>query len=155
MLGFFLQCGPYGWPLLILAVVNIVLVVRKAIQLFGGAGAAGAQADAGGQFAGVRGGATLESGLNAILFWGAMSAVLGFLGQYSGIYKALNIIRGARAISPNVVAAGFAESFTTTLFGLTIFVFSAIAWFVLYSRYQQLLRRTEVELLAQSSATAA
>ena len=151
MLRFFLQCGPYGWPLLILAVVNVVLIVRKAVQLFGARGAATlSSADV--QDAA---GATFESGLNAILFWGAMSAVLGFLGQYSGIYKALQAIQGARAISPNVVAAGFAESFTTTLFGLTIFVFSAIAWFVLYGRTQQLRRRTGGELSVQSSASAA
>jgi biopolymer transport protein ExbB/TolQ len=150
MLRFFLQCGPYGWPLLILAIVNVVLIVRKAVQLFGGRGAAAfSSADAQDAM-----GATLESGLNAILFWGAISAVLGFLGQYSGIYKALQAIQGARAISPNVVAQGFAESFSTTLFGLTIFVFSAITWFVLYSRTQQLRRRTEIALSAQTSATA-
>lgn len=146
MVAFFQTCGPFGWPLLILAIVNVVLIIRKAIQLFGARITPGAR---------IVSGATLESGLNAILFWGAISAVLGFLGQYSGIYNALHAIMAARAISPNVVAMGFAESFSTTLFGLTIFVFSAIAWFVLHSRYQQLSRRAEIELATQSSTSAA
>jgi biopolymer transport protein ExbB/TolQ len=80
----------------------------------------------------------LERGLHAILFWGAVSAVFGFLGQISGIYRALTIIISAKEISPNVVAQGFAESFTTTIFGMEILLISAIIWFIFLGRYKKL-----------------
>ena len=76
-------------------------------------------------------------GMHAILFWGTISALLGILGQLSGIYKALNVIMRASEISPSAIAMGFAESLTTTITGLLILFFSAIAWFALQARYRQ------------------
>jgi biopolymer transport protein ExbB/TolQ len=75
--------------------------------------------------------AAATNGINAILFWGALSAILGLLGQSSGLYNSLNVIAQAQAISPNLVAQGFAESFSTTIIGLTTLVLSAVAWFAL------------------------
>jgi hypothetical protein len=65
---------------------------------------------------------------DAILFWGAASAVLGFLGQCHGAYLALNAIIPAPEISPGVVAQGFVISFIPALFGLGILTFAGIAW---------------------------
>ncbi len=118
MLRFFMQCGVIGWPLLIIAIVNAVLIVRAAVRI--------SRARAGSA-------SRLATAVHPILFWGVMSAVLGFLGQHTGLYKAFTVISRAREISPNLVAAGLAESLTTTIFGLTIFVVSALAWFVLLS----------------------
>ncbi|MBN1827248.1 MAG: MotA/TolQ/ExbB proton channel family protein [Candidatus Eisenbacteria bacterium] len=123
MLRFFLCCGFWGWPLLAMAVAVLILSIKKAVDLFGGAG---------------RSRARLERGLHSILFWGCLSAVTGVLGQISGIYNAVNIIVRAEAISPRVIAMGLAESFTSTLFGLTTLVFAALFWFVLYSRFRRL-----------------
>lgn len=114
---FFRQMGPFGWLMIVITIVNIVLIVRKAIGLAGGA----------------RDRATLESGLDAILFWGIIAQVLGVLGQLTGIYNALHAIIRATEISPNVIMTGFRESFTTTLYGLWVCVLSAIAWFALRS----------------------
>jgi hypothetical protein len=122
MIRFFLTMGPMAWPLSLLVVVNVVLIVLVGVRL----GDRSRRPDV-----------VLENRLNAILFWGAMAMVLGFLGQYAGIYRALHAIIGASAISPRVVAMGFAESFTTTLFGLQIFVVSAVAWFALSTRYRR------------------
>ena len=107
MIGFFLQMGPFRFPMLLLALVVLVLIVLRARQI------------------GSRG----KVDLTPILFWGALAAVLGFLGQYLGMYHGLRAIAAASAISPTVIAQGLAQSFTTTLFGLAIFVVAAVAWF--------------------------
>ena len=70
--------------------------------------------------------------------WGAVSAVFGFPGQIKGLYNALNVIARAAEISPQITAMGFAESFTTTLYGLTTLLVAAILWFVLNARYRRL-----------------
>jgi hypothetical protein len=116
--------GMYRYPMLLIAATVAVLTIRKVIDLW------------------VRKDLPpyrLERGLHAILFWGAICAVLGILGQTSGIFNALGAIIKATEISPNIVARGFAESFTTTIFGLEVLVVSAIAWFILYTRYRKLM----------------
>lgn len=123
MVYFFKSMGPYGPLLIIVALAIIVLVIKKVIDLY-------VKKDLSPH--------KLESGLHAILFWGAICAILGILGQITGIYRSLNVIIRATEISPNVVAQGFAESFTTTIFGLEILVVSAIAWFILLCRYRKL-----------------
>ena len=128
MTRFFLACGVWGWPLLAMAIAILVLTIKKAVDLYGG---------------GDRSRARLERGLHAILFWGVMSAVTGVLGQISGIYKALQVIIRAEAISPRVIAMGLAESFTSTLFGLTVLVAAALLWFILYTRYRRLVLAAE------------
>jgi biopolymer transport protein ExbB/TolQ len=122
MLMFLRQCGVFAWPLLIIAAVNLVLIVLSVVRL------AGRDRD--------RGAETLY-GIHAILFWGGLAAALGFLGQHSGLYKALTVISRAQQISPSRVAQGFAESFTTTLLGMTILVISAVAWFALQAWYRR------------------
>lgn len=123
MLHFLRTCGPTGFLLLILSIVVVALAVRGFIQLF-------ARKDA--IHPGTR------QGVHAIIFWGAFSALLGILGQCTGIYNALGAIARASEISPAVIMAGLAESFTSTLFGLTIFIVSALLWFILHSRYRHL-----------------
>jgi len=118
------QCGLFRWPLLLLAALNLILVIRAAVRLVS------RPPD--------RPDPRLETGIHAILFWGALAAVMGFLGQYSGIYNASLAIARATEISPYVVAQGFAESFSASLIGLVILVASACAWFLLSSRYRQL-----------------
>lgn len=108
--------GPTGWLLVLLAVVIAVLVVRKVIPLVRGT---------------FEPGPAWESGLNAILFWGAFAAVLGFLGQCAGIYRAMRIIEQAEAISPTVTALGFYISFTPTMIGFAILAVSALCWYAL------------------------
>jgi biopolymer transport protein ExbB/TolQ len=116
MPDYFLKMGIFAWPLLLLALVLAVLIVRRAVQLTSD----GTEDEAG-----------FRTGLNAILFWGAVAAVIGFVGQYSGMYNGLNAISRATEISPALVALGLAESITTTLFGLGLFLVSAVAWFTL------------------------
>lgn len=119
---FITQCGIFGIPLIFIAIVIIVLCIVSAVRLMNASRETAPR---------------LVNGIHAILFWGAVSAVLGFLGQHSGLYNALSVIGRAKEISPQMVARGFAESFTTTIFGLTILVISALAWFGLLAWYRK------------------
>ncbi len=123
MFWFIKTGGPLMYALVVLAIVLIVLTARKAMQLYGKTDTDGSD---------------LERGLHAILFWGAFSAVLGVYAQISGIYLALRAIIAAADISPPVIAEGMAISFHTTLFGLSVFLLSGLAWFILYRRYRDL-----------------
>ena len=125
---FFMAMGVYKFPMLLIVIVILVLVVKKAAQLYGGSRLSLVQ---------------MERGLHAILFWGAVNAVLGILGQFTGMYYALNAISRATEISPRIVAQGFAESITTTMFGMFVFLISGIIWFVLFSRYKKLVAAQE------------
>ena len=128
MRAVFLEMGPMAFPLLIIAVANLVLLVRAVVQL-GGSDHKPA--------------ASIEPGINAILFWGILALPLGYLGQLSGLYRSLNAVARAGVISPGLVALGLAESITSTMFGLLILVVSALAWFVLRSRCRKLSRVEE------------
>jgi biopolymer transport protein ExbB/TolQ len=118
MLRFFQEGGVFMWPILFIAIANLVLVIRVAMRI-----TRGRPEDAPG---------TVHA-INAILFWSALGALLGFLGQHSGLYKAMSVIARAPEISPRMVARGFAESLTTTIFGLAVLALSALAWFVLHA----------------------
>ena len=122
MLTYFFKCGIYGWPLLIMSLVIAGLIVRSVLKL----AASDKPLDA-----------AFESSLNAIVYWGVIAAVTGFLGQYHGIYNGLSAVIRATEIDPHIVAAGFAESFTTTLWGLILFVVSAMVWLGLGTWYRR------------------
>ena len=123
MFYFLRSMGPYSILEVILLAVIAVLAIKKTIDLFGRK-----NLDATG----------LKSGLHAILFWGVIALAVGVLGQMTGIYLALNVIATAKAIDPKLVAMGFAQSFTTTIFGLAVFLFAAVIWFALLMRYKRL-----------------
>ena len=82
------QCGFFAWPLLILTAALLFLVARAAWRL------SRLQKD--------HADLTLEADLRAIPFWGGMAALVGFVGQYSGIYNAATAISKASAISATV-----------------------------------------------------
>lgn len=121
MILFINKMGFFGKIMIIIALYIIYQVIRKGVQLFSSK-----------EFDPLK----LELGLHSILFWGAINAVLGVLAQVTGIYNALNVIMRAREISPSVIAQGFAESFTTTIFGLTVLILSSIIWFIYLKRFR-------------------
>jgi biopolymer transport protein ExbB/TolQ len=118
----FKYMGIWGLPLAVIAIAVVVLIVRTALRL------PGMTADDR---------AAVGNGLHGILFWGAVSALIGIIGQNSGMYNALTAISRAREISPQVIAMGVAQSLTTTLFGLTTLLVAAVAWFTLLTRYRR------------------
>ncbi|MBN1465151.1 MotA/TolQ/ExbB proton channel family protein [candidate division KSB1 bacterium] len=118
MIGFIQSGGAYMWLLLIIAIVILILTVTKGIQLYGKK----------------ENKRQLENGVNAILFWGAFSLVLGFFAHFHGVYMAMGAIQAANDISPAIVAGGYAVSLITILTGLLLFMFSSIVWFFYRTR---------------------
>ena len=127
MLQFFNSGGPFMWLLLFTAIAIIGLAIKKLIEFYGKK---------------ELNQANLEKGINAIIFWGGISVVLGFFAHFYGIYQAMLIISKAPDISPAVIAEGYAVSLTTILFGLFIFLFATIFWFLLRWKYKQLIFKT-------------
>lgn len=110
------MAGLPGTVLMLLALVILVLVVRRVMQLAGKSFVPGPEWDA---------------AVNGILFWGAFAAVLGVLGQTVGIYIALTVIQQASDVSPVIIMEGIMISFTSTLLGMLILAVSALAWYAL------------------------
>ena len=114
MMKIFIEGGPYAHVLGLLSFVVFALSLKKGIDLFA---RTGMDPD------------RLGGGLNAILFWGCFSAVLGVLGQFSGIYRSLMVIKDHGVVHPGMLAEGLAISSITTLLGLGILGFAGIASF--------------------------
>lgn len=127
MFTFFIKGGVYMWPLLLFAIIILALAVKKAIDLF---------------FKKELSQTQLEKGINAILFWGGISLLIGFLGHYHGLYAAMWAIARANDISPAIVAAGYGVSLITVLFGMIIFLFSMMIWFFYRWRFKNLIAKT-------------
>lgn len=85
----------------------------------------------------------LKWGINSIVFWGGIALSVGALFQMLGFFYALDAIIHAEDISPTITIIGFFISFISTFAGLLIFIISAIAWKILKSRYNSLIRKTE------------
>nr|HPQ41832.1 hypothetical protein [bacterium] len=85
MLRFISESGPYIFPLMLITVVIIILTIRRGIEVF---------SRNNGRSPDSRTGKPLEAirGIHAILFWGGFSALLGLLGQFTGMYKSLSVI---------------------------------------------------------------
>ena len=128
MVHFFMSGGPFMWLLLIMAITILILSIKKALELFGKK-----------ELNQLR----LENGINAIIFWGGISVILGFFSHFFGMYNAMQVISRAHEISPARVAEGYAMSLTTILFGLFIFLFAAISWFVMRWKYKQLIMKSK------------
>jgi len=119
----FIAGGPTMWLLLIFSLTIVALTVKKSIDLYG---------------VSTKQSTKLETGLNAIIYFGGLSLVFGILGQISGIHSALVAISKASDISPQIIFMGFSQSFISTLFGFWILIFSSIFWFVLRARYKKI-----------------
>ena len=117
--NFIMFLGPFKWPLFILTAVILVYAIIKTNHYF------------------IQN-RPIKKGLNAILFWGMVTAALGLTGQISGIWVALNSIIAAPDISPQLVLIGFLSSFGTTLYGLTAGLFSALVWWGMRYRLAKL-----------------
>lgn len=111
----FLSGGILMWPLLVIGIGVLVLAVRSAWLL--------SRSE--------RSAAEADQRLQAILFWGVMSVVLGFLGTTVGIIQMAQAITLAGAVHPPLVWGGFGVALVTLIFGLLIFLVAAVLWFVL------------------------
>jgi biopolymer transport protein ExbB/TolQ len=111
----FLSGGVVMWPLLLIAAAVVVLAVRATLLMRS------------------TGRPDVASGrLRAILFWGTMSVVLGLLGTTIGIVQMTQAIAmSGGGVHPAILSGGIAVSLVTFLFGLLVFLLSAVLWFSL------------------------
>jgi len=132
MIRYFMAGGAFMFPLLLLAVVIVLMGVVNAVRLFGSKSARDA----------------VRVSVNGILFWGVVAAVLGFLGQWSGYWKASQAILrdGPRVgINPAAVIVGFGEALITAFVGLGILIVACVLWYLLHARWAALARRQLAE----------
>jgi biopolymer transport protein ExbB/TolQ len=123
MIQFIASFGFYLYPILLVTVAILVLTVMSVLRLLRWRQRPDERA---------------EAGINAILFWGIVCAVLGFLGQWTGIYKSMMALREAAVVNPAMVATGIAESLQTTILGLGILLIAGLIWLALSSAYRRM-----------------
>ena len=116
MLRFFMEAGPFIFPVLLLGHVVLVLSLWNAIGLLTKKEIEGSRR---------------RQGIDSILFWGGVAAVLGFLGQWVGIGKMTRYIAQEGVVSPPAVAYGISESLLTTISGMVVLLMAAFLWFFL------------------------
>ncbi|MFQ5526219.1 MAG: hypothetical protein ACE5GX_08140 [Thermoanaerobaculia bacterium] len=71
----------------------------------------------------------LDRSIDAILFWGGLTAIFGFLGQWVGLYRAANVLYDYGVADPRLVVKGIGESLNTSVAGSLAFLFAAFLWF--------------------------
>jgi len=69
--------------------------------------------------------------LDLILMAGSLALAVGLLSQIVGIVQALEAIRVAADISPQIVMGGAIVSFYAPIWGFFVFIFSLLFYFVL------------------------
>lgn len=115
MIDAFLSGGIMMWPMLVVGLGVGWLTFRTALRLRRGREAP----------------EEARRGLQAILFWGAMAVILGVLGTVVGLVVMAQAIGLAGAVESHLVWSGVGVSLVTLVFGLLIFLFSAVCWFLL------------------------
>lgn len=78
--------------------------------------------------------AGLVAALLISLFWGGFSALLGLLGQFTGMYRSLSVIVTAEVINPVMVMMGLKQTLNTTLYGFGQCLIAGVIWFILNSQ---------------------
>ena len=114
MWRFIQQSGPFILLQFLLALVILVLTLVNGVRL--------ALPDG-------RKSPGLRKSIDAILFWGCLTAVFGFLGQWVGLNKAADAVAQYGAVNPQLVVLGLGESLGTTVFGMYTLVVAAFLWF--------------------------
>ncbi|WP_422360424.1 MotA/TolQ/ExbB proton channel family protein [Reichenbachiella sp.] len=72
-----------------------------------------------------------ESQLALIKSIGLFALVFGILGQFIGLYGALQHISQVESVSSAMLAGGIRVSSITSIYGMIIFVVSYLMWFIL------------------------
>jgi len=115
MLQFMREAGPLIFPVILLALVIAILAIRNTVALLGTKSTA----------------ASRRGSIDAILFWGCVAALIGFLGQWLGVMKLIAAMVEHGLASPKLVVLGLSESLQTPLGGMAVFVISGFLWFFL------------------------
>ncbi len=120
-MNFIQQGGPVMWLILAISILIGILSVRGFVRL----------SEITSQDA------VVETGIDAILFWGVWVLVVGLLGTFLGIYQAATFIENAGQVSSTLVWGGIRLALTTTVFGLIVFSLAALVWMGLRTKYRR------------------
>lgn len=104
--------GPYMKVISVMAVLMICITVWKAWEIFG------------------KKQANFKL-LDLILMAGSLAAAVGIFSQIVGIVQALEAIRAAADVSPQIVMGGAIVSFYAPIWGFLVFIFSLMLYFIL------------------------
>ncbi len=127
MFQFLREAGPLIFPLILLAMVVLTLFLWNSLVLL---------------LRGSEKADRRQRSIDAIMFWGSLAAILGFLGQWIGITKIVVAVAQRGVVSPPMVILGLSESLLTPVSGMVIFTVSAFLWFGLRLGLWSLERRS-------------
>lgn len=113
VLQIFVMAGPFIFPQILLIVVVVALAVVNAVRLHG-SGAVGPE--------------RLRS-VDTILFWGAVTAVIGFMGTWLGLLKGVRSMKMYGLSSVQDLFTGLSEAHITTVVGLGVLLLAGFLWF--------------------------
>lgn len=116
MLRFLQESGPLIFPVLILGVVIVLLTLYNLFSLSVRRPLAAAQR---------------RRSIDAILFWGSVAAMLGFLGQWLGLNRMVRVVAERGIANPQLVTYGLSESLLTPVTGMFVLLVAAFSWFLL------------------------
>ena len=123
MLRFIQQSGPFILLQFLLALVILAIALVNAVRL---------------ALPSARRSPGLPKSIDAILFWGCLTAIFGFLGQWVGLNRATHAVAVHGAVNPSLVILGVGESLGTTVFGMFTLVVAGFLWFVLRAAQSRL-----------------
>ena len=69
--------------------------------------------------------------LELIRMSGSLALAIGFMSQIIGIVQALEAIRAAADVSPEIVMGGAIVSFYAPIWGFIVFIFSILSYYLL------------------------
>ena len=69
--------------------------------------------------------------LDLIRMAGSLALAIGFMSQIIGIVQALEAIREAADVSPQIIMAGATISFYAPIWGFIVFIFSMLFYYIL------------------------
>lgn len=113
MLQLIQHSGLVGLVLIAIAVTCIILIARASMRLRSG------NAE------------SLALSRQALLFWGVLAVLLGFVGHTAGVFNALSVIVEADSVSGVDVADALRISLLTVIMGLGVLTVAALGWLAL------------------------
>jgi biopolymer transport protein ExbB/TolQ len=121
MMEYIREGGIMMYPLIGIAIVIVIMAVRSWMRISGKAG----------------NDAVVETGIDAVLFWGSYGVVLGILGTLVGIAQAATAIQAVGTVTAALVWGGIKVALNTTIFSLVVFSIAFVVWFSLRVRYRR------------------
>ena len=123
------EMGLFAYPICSLAVVIACIALKKTYDMF--------------ILKRIHHRRSEEHILNSILLIATIMVVIGFTATATGFSSMMKIVLTATQIDPKVVTKGIAVSLLPLIVSLLAFSLSSIIWFVLKSRFINLIEKTD------------